>query len=83
HANEHKAFIGLKGNGEVTYASITNVKASKTCSLEQVTQDGVFAQNKLEMLSDDVFAALKIYGTVERRHVRMMPAQQRPCTRLI
>lgn len=83
HANEHKQFIELKGDEKVPYASITNFKASKTFSLQQLSQDDVFAQIKNEMLSENLFSAVKIYGTFKYMHVRMMPAQQPPYTRLI
>lgn len=83
HANEHKEFIELKGDEKVPYASITNFKASKTFSLQQLSQDDVFAQIKNEMLSENLFSAVKIYGTFKHMHVRMMPAQQPPYTRLI
>ncbi|MDN8932307.1 acetolactate decarboxylase, partial [Staphylococcus aureus] len=63
--------------------SITNFKASKTFSLQQLSQDDVFAQIKNEMLSENLFSAVKIYGTFKNMHVRMMPAQQQPYTRLI
>lgn len=83
HANEHKEFIELKGDEKVPYASITNFKASKTFPLQQLSQDDVFAQIKNEMLSENLFSAVKIYGTFKHMHVRMMPAQQPPYTRLI
>ena len=35
------------------------------------------------MLSENLFSAVKIYGTFKHMHVRMMPAQQPPYTRLI
>ena len=35
------------------------------------------------MLSENLFSAVKIYGTFKYMHVRMMPAQQPPYTRLI
>lgn len=76
HANEHKEFIELKGDEKVPYASITNFKASKTFPLQQLSQDDVFAQIKNEMLSENLFSAVKIYGTFKHMHVRMMPAQQ-------
>ncbi len=41
------------------------------------------AQIKNEMLSENLFSAVKIYGTFKHMHVRMMPAQQPPYTRLI
>ncbi len=68
---------------KVPYASITNFKASKTFPLQQLSQDDVFAQIKNEMLSENLFSAVKIYGTFKHMHVRMMPAQQPPYTRLI
>lgn len=82
HANEHKQFIELKGDEKVPYASITNFKASKTFSLQQLSQDDVFAQIKMKCY-ENLFSAVKIYGTFKYMHVRMMPAQQPPYTRLI
>lgn len=51
--------------------------------MQQLSQDDVFAQIKNEMLSENLFSAVKIYGTFKYMHVRMMPAQQPPYTRLI
>ncbi|HAR4335232.1 TPA: acetolactate decarboxylase [Staphylococcus aureus] len=77
HANEHKQFIELKGDEKVPYASITNFKASKTFSLQQLSQDDVFAQIKNEMLSENLFSAVKIYGTFKYMHVRMIDSARR------
>ena len=43
----------------------------------------MYSHKKNEMLSENLFSAVKIYGTFKHMHVRMMPAQQPPYTRLI
>ncbi|MBO1198213.1 acetolactate decarboxylase [Staphylococcus simiae] len=83
HANEYKEFVELTGDEKTPYATITNFRADKQFDVQNQTQEQVFNDIKSQMLSENLFSAVKIAGTFKYMHVRMMPAQQPPYTRLI
>ena len=83
HANEHKEFIELTGDEMTPYATVTQFKADKNFSISDKNQDDVFDEVKKEMTSENMFSAVKISGTFKKMHVRMMPGQEPPYTRLI
>ncbi|UIF41406.1 acetolactate decarboxylase [Staphylococcus aureus] len=82
NANKHKEFIELKMIRDYVgkWIVIANERFSQR---PKIYVNHVFAQIKNEMLSENLFSAVKIYGTFKHMHVRMMPAQQPPYTRLI
>ena len=83
HANEHKEFIELTGDEMTPYATVTQFKADKNFSISDKNQDDVYDEVKKEMTSENMFSAVKISGTFKKMHVRMMPGQEPPYTRLI
>lgn len=83
HANEYRQFKELTGDEQTPYAIITNFKADSQFDIHNQSQKLVFDDIKKHMLSENLFSAVKISGIFKYMHVRMMPAQQPPYTRLI
>ena len=83
HANEHKEFIELTGDEMTPYATVTKFKADSSFKTSNKNQEEVFDEVKKQMKSENMFSAVKISGTFKKMHVRMMPAQEPPYTRLI
>ncbi|MFW3458706.1 acetolactate decarboxylase [Staphylococcus caprae] len=83
HANEHKEFIELNGDEMTPYATVTQFKADNQFQTSNKDQDAIFEEIKEQMVSENMFSAVKISGKFKKMHVRMMPAQEPPYTRLI
>lgn len=83
HANEHKEFKKLNGDEMTPYATITRFEADQTYQTSNKDSETVLNEVKEHMLSDNLFSAVKISGTFKKMHVRMMPKQEPPYTRLI
>ncbi|MBF2171603.1 acetolactate decarboxylase [Staphylococcus epidermidis] len=83
HANEHKEFIELTGDEMTPYATVTKFKADSSFKTSNKNQEEVFDEVKKQMTSENMFSAVKISGTFKKMHVRMMPGQEPPYTRLI
>ncbi|CAA3900212.1 alpha-acetolactate decarboxylase [Staphylococcus aureus] len=83
HANEHKEFVELKGDELTPYATVTKFVADTSYETKDKSSEAVFAEIKEKMLSENLFSAVKISGLFKKMHVRMMPAQEPPYTRLI
>ncbi|MDK8168983.1 acetolactate decarboxylase, partial [Staphylococcus warneri] len=83
HANEHKEFVELKGDELTPYATVTKFKADTTYQTKDKSSEDVFDEVKENMLSENLFSAVKISGVFKKMHVRMMPGQEPPYTRLI
>lgn len=83
HANEHKEFKKLNGDEMTPYATITRFEADKSYQTADKDSEKVLNEVKEHMLSDNIFSAVKISGTFKKMHVRMMPKQEPPYTRLI
>ncbi|HFN9470145.1 TPA: acetolactate decarboxylase [Staphylococcus aureus] len=83
HANEHKGFVELKGDELTPYATVTKFVADTSYETKDKSSEAVFAEIKEKMLSENLFSAVKISGLFKKMHVRMMPAQEPPYTRLI
>ncbi|CDR27497.1 acetolactate decarboxylase [Staphylococcus schweitzeri] len=83
HANEHKEFVELKGNELTPYATVTKFVADTSYETKNKSSEAVFEEIKEKMLSENLFSAVKISGVFKKMHVRMMPAQEPPYTRLI
>ncbi|HHA6968413.1 TPA: acetolactate decarboxylase [Staphylococcus aureus] len=83
HANEHKEFVELKGDELTPYATVTKFVADTSYETKDKSSEAVFAEIKEMMLSENLFSAVKISGLFKKMHVRMMPAQEPPYTRLI
>lgn len=83
HANEHKEFVELKGDELTPYATVTKFVADTSYETKDKSSEAVFAEIKEKMLSENLFSAVKISGLFKKMHIRMMPAQEPPYTRLI
>lgn len=83
HANEHKEFVELKGDELTPYATVTKFVADTSYETKNKSSEAVFEEIKEKMLSENLFSAVKISGLFKKMHVRMMPAQEPPYTRLI
>lgn len=83
HANEHKEFVELKGDELSPYATVSRFTPDKTYSTSNKSSTEVYDEVKEKMLSENLFSAVKISGTFKKMHVRMMPGQEPPYTRLI
>lgn len=83
HANEHKEFKKLNGDEKTPFATITHFEADKTYRTVNKPSNEILNEVKDAMLSDNLFSAVKISGIFKRMHVRMMPKQEPPYTRLI
>ncbi|AKS67861.1 alpha-acetolactate decarboxylase [Staphylococcus schleiferi] len=83
HANEHKEFVKLKGDEMTPYATITRFSADETYQTENKSSEDVLEEVKAHMLSANMFSSVRITGTFKKMHVRMMPGQEPPYTRLI
>ena len=82
HANEHKEFVELKGDELTPYATVTKFVADTSYETKDKSSEAVFAEIKEKMLSENLFSAVKFQAYL-KMHVRMMPAQEPPYTRLI
>ena len=65
------------------YATVTQFKADNQFQSSNKDQDAIFEEIKEQMVSENMFSAVKISGKFKKMHVRMMPAQEPPYTRLI
>ena len=83
HANEYKEFTKLKGDEKTPYATITHFEADETYQTSDKSSEEVLNEVESHMLSKNMFSAVKISGTFKKMHVRMMPKQEPPYTRLI
>ena len=73
----------LKGDELTPYATVTKFVADTSYETKDKSSEAVFAEIKEMMLSENLFSAVKISGLFKKMHVRMMPAQEPPYTRLI
>ena len=62
HANEHKEFVELKGDELTPYATVTKFKADTTYQTKDKSSEDVFDEVKENMLSENLFSAVKISG---------------------
>ena len=62
---------------------MTKFTADTTYQTKDKTSEAVFDEVKEKMLSENLFSAVKISGLFKMMHVRMMPGQEPPYTRLI
>ena len=83
HANEKKEFVKLKGDELTPFATITKFEADESYETSNKDSETVLNEVKEHMLSDNLFSAVKITGKFKKMHVRMMPKQEPPYTRLI
>ena len=65
------------------YATATKFTADTTYQTKDKSSEDVFEEIKKNMLSENLFSAVKISGKFKNMHVRMMPGQEPPYTRLI
>ncbi|MDT3960762.1 acetolactate decarboxylase [Staphylococcus kloosii] len=84
HANEHNEFRELKGNEMTPFATVTPFDADLQFDVHVISdQEAVLNEILHQVNSENIFIAVKITGKFEMMHVRMMPKQDKPYTRLI
>jgi acetolactate decarboxylase len=84
HANEHNEFRELNGNEMTPFATVTPFNADLQFDVHVISdQEAVLNEILHQVNSENIFIAVKITGKFEVMHVRMMPKQDKPYTRLI
>lgn len=84
HANEYGEFKRLNGEEMLPYATITKFDPTQSFEVTHVTgQKALYNQILKRMKSRNLFSAIKIHGSFNHVHVRMMPKQEPPYQRLM
>ncbi|HCA7404046.1 TPA: acetolactate decarboxylase [Staphylococcus pseudintermedius] len=83
HANAQNEFTQLTGEELTPFATITRFRAHHTFKTTNQSAQHALAQVRTKMRSQNAFLAVKITGTFQHMHVRMMPGQTPPYRRLI
>lgn len=84
HANEHNEFTELTGNEMTPFATVTPFDPDLQFDVRVISdQEAVLNEVLHQVNSENIFIAVKITGKFEMMHVRMMPKQDKPYTRLI
>lgn len=83
HANEHGDFVQLSGEERTPYATIAHFKSDHQFNVKHMDSNTFKDKVKSEMLSENLFSAVKATGTFKSMHVRMMPKQDPPYTKLM
>lgn len=65
------------------YASVSKFSADTAFEATAANHEALYQQIRERMLSENLFAMIKIKGTFSHMHVRIMPKQDPPYTRLI
>lgn len=66
HANEHKDFIELKDDELTPYATVKKFKADTTYQTKDKSSEDVFDEVKENILSENLFSAVKISGVFKK-----------------
>lgn len=84
HANEFGDFKQLDGYEMTPYATVTPFQPNNHFEIRNITDsEAVLNEVQCKAGSNSVFIAIKITGEFEFMHVRMMPKQEKPYTKLI
>lgn len=84
HADEYGGFRHLDGHEMLPFATITKFDPTQAFEVLNVTtQDELYDQIMERMKSRNLFSAIRITGSFNHVHVRMMPKQEPPYTRLM
>ncbi|QLK86856.1 acetolactate decarboxylase [Staphylococcus sp. 17KM0847] len=73
----------LTGDELVPYASISKFVSDTTFDVQHLNQETLYKEIRNQMLSENLFAVIKIKGVFDMMHIRVMPKQTPPYTRLI
>ncbi|KIX90939.1 alpha-acetolactate decarboxylase [Staphylococcus microti] len=73
----------LTGDALTPYASVSKFSADTTFESSTSDHETLYQKIREQMLSENLFAMVKITGTFQHMHVRIMPKQNPPYTRLI
>ncbi|MEI5991967.1 acetolactate decarboxylase [Enterococcus crotali] len=81
---EDGALIALDEKQETPYAAVTTFKPTTTFPVEgPIDNLKINALIREQLKSENLFHAIKIYGTFKEVHIRAMPKQQKPYKRLV
>src|SRR5699024_4282266 len=84
HANEHGEFKQLEGHEMTPFSTVTPFEVDKQFDVRHITDsEAVLNEVQYQAASNNIFIAVKITGKFEMVHVRMMPKQDKPYTKLI
>lgn len=84
HANEYGEFKQLEGNEMTPFSTVIPFKVDKQFDVRYITDsEALLNEIQRQAASNNIFIAVKITGKFEMIHVRMMPKQERPYTKLI
>lgn len=83
HANEKGEIHTLTGEEWTPYAAVTNFKAEQVLEQEEKQTSQEIADQLLERISRNLFAAIKISGTFSTMHVRVSPKQKKPYPKFV
>ncbi|PCF87886.1 acetolactate decarboxylase [Staphylococcus intermedius] len=83
HANAQNEFTQLTGEELTPFATITHFQAHHTFHATHQSAQHVLDTVRSHMCSQNAFSAVKITGSFQHMHVRMMPGQTPPYRRLI
>lgn len=83
HADALGRFRKLSGSECTPYATVTPFEADYSYFVPHITDaDSLLEDIKGKAASENIFFAVKITGKFETMHVRMMPKQEKPYTKL-
>ncbi|MCD8826844.1 acetolactate decarboxylase [Staphylococcus gallinarum] len=83
HADALGGFRKLSGSECTPYATVTPFEADYSYFVPHITDaDSLLEDIKGKAASENIFFAVKITGKFETMHVRMMPKQEKPYTKL-
>lgn len=83
HADARGGFRQLDGTECTPYATVTPFQADESYFVRHITDANTLLDDmKRRAASENIFFAIKITGKFETMHVRMMPKQEKPYTKL-
>src|SRR5699024_6341968 len=84
HADAHSHFKQLDGSEMTPFATVTPFKPEVSFDVRHITDsENLLNKIKSHAASENLFFAVKISGKFENVHVRMMPKQEKPYSKLI
>ena len=84
HADAHGNFKQLDGSEMTPFSTVTPFKPDVSFDVRHITDsENLLNKTKSHAASENLFFAVKISGKFENVHVRMMPKQEKPYTKLI
>ncbi|MBV7389655.1 acetolactate decarboxylase [Enterococcus alishanensis] len=83
HVNEEGNVHILTGQELATYSAVTKFVQQQTFPIERLKDSQEVKQEILDKLSPNLFAAVKITGTFQHMHVRVVQKQEKPYPKFV